>query len=206
VRDTVVLSRIRSSICKKGKGGCFFFSFFSFDFNPKSKSLKQIFRHINVDYSVCKALNFNSSGLPEGLVIYDVMCQYLVHFEERIEEVSDHLELDPDLKIFGAVGKFHLSDHVDTCFCKWSLNYMKGSGHIDGEIMETLWSGMNKISAAARTMSKSHRQEVLDDYMRDSNWKKTVGIGEFFLSFKDDFHYCVIFTQSQLSLPSSNVV
>jgi len=159
-----------------------------------------------VDYSVCKALNFNSSGLPEALVIYDVMCQYLVHFEERIEEVSDHLELDPDLKIFGAVGKFHLSDHVDTCFSKWSLNYMKGSGHIDGEIMETLWSGMNKISAAARTMSKSHRQEVLDDYMRDSNWKKTVGMGEFFSFFQGQFSLLCHFTQSRLSLPSSNVV
>ena len=48
---------------------------------------------------------------------------------------------------------------------------------IDGEIMETLWSGMNKVSVAARSMTKAHRQETLDDYMRDSNWKKTVGIG-----------------------------
>ena len=60
---------------------------------------------------------------------------------------------------------------------------MKGAGHIDGEIMETLWSGMNKISGAARSMGKSHRQEVLDDYMRDSNWKKTVGIGKFLLQW-----------------------
>lgn len=58
---------------------------------------------------------------------------------------------------------------------------MKGSGHIDGEIVETLWSGMNKVSGAARSMSRAHRQETLDDYMRDANWKKTVGIGEFSL-------------------------
>ena len=45
--------------------------------------------------------------------------------------------------------------------------------------METLWSGINKVSGAARSMSKAHRQETLDDYMRDVNWKKTVGIGEF---------------------------
>ena len=56
---------------------------------------------------------------------------------------------------------------------------MKGAGHIDGEIMETLWSGMNKVSGAARSMSKAHRQETLDDYMRDSNWKKTVGISKY---------------------------
>ena len=52
--------------------------------------------------------------------------------------------------------KFHLADHVDGCFSKWSLNFMKGAGHIDGEIMETLWSGMNKVSGAARSMSKAH--------------------------------------------------
>jgi Kyakuja-Dileera-Zisupton transposase len=137
---------------------------------------------VNVDYSVCNGLNFNSDGLSERLVIYDVMCQYFVNFEERVRDVSDHLWLDPDVKLFGAVGKFHLSDHVDSCFCQWTLNFMKGSGHIDGEIMETLWSGMNKVSGAARSMSKAHRQETLDDYMRDSNWKKTVGIGKFFFS------------------------
>jgi hypothetical protein len=31
-------------------------------------------------------------------------------------------------------------------------------------------------------MSKAHRQETFDDYMRDSNWKKTVGIGKLFIS------------------------
>ena len=57
---------------------------------------------------------------------------------------------------------------------------MKGAGHIDGEIMETLWSGMNRISGSARSMSKANWEETLDNYMRDANWKKTVRIGEFF--------------------------
>lgn len=134
---------------------------------------------MNVDHSVCKGANYNSAGLQELLIIYDVNCQYLVHFEERLEDVSQYLSLDPDMEVFGAIGKFHLADHVDSCFSKWSLNFMKGSGHIDGEIAETLWSGMNKVSGAARSMSRAHRQETLDDYMRDANWKKTVGIGEF---------------------------
>jgi hypothetical protein len=134
---------------------------------------------VNVDYSVCNALHFNTDGLSESLVIYDVMCQYLVHFDRRVQDLPRHLLLDPNMKIFGAIGKFHLADHVDSCFSKWTLNFMKGAGHIDGEIMETLWSGMNKVSGAARSMSKAHRQETLDDYMRDANWKKTVGIGKF---------------------------
>jgi hypothetical protein len=136
---------------------------------------------VNVDYSVCNAINFNSGGLQEALIVYDINCQYLIHFEERIGEVDHFLELDEQMKIYGAIGKFHLADHVDSCFSKWTLNFMKGAGHIDGEIMETLWSGMNKVSGAARSMTNAHRQETLDDYMRDSNWKKTVGIGNFLL-------------------------
>ena len=66
------------------------------------------------------------------------------------------------MKLLDAVGKFHLADHVNSCFCKWMLNFMKGAGHINGEIMETLWSEMNKISGAARSMSKAHRQDPVD--------------------------------------------
>jgi hypothetical protein len=53
-----------------------------------------------------------------------------------------------------------------------------GSGHVDGEILETLWSQLNLISGSTRGMSTSHRQEVLDDHMNDSNWKKLVKIGK----------------------------
>jgi hypothetical protein len=148
----------------------------------KLELMWSFFSQIIVDYSVCGALTFNTSGLPESLACYDVWCQYGVYFFKRLLDASYYLELDPEMKVFGAIGKFHLADHVDRCFSKWSLNFMKGAGHIDGEIMETLWSGMNKVSGAARSMTKAHRQETLDDYMRDANWKKTVGIGEFLLS------------------------
>ena len=150
------------------------------------------YRQVNVDYSVCHGLNFNSHGLRERCLVYDVNCQYFVHFKERLDNISNYLSLDPDTKLLGAIGKFHLADHVDSCFSKWTLNFMKGAGHIDGEIMETLWSGMNKVSGAARSMGKAHRQETLDDYMRDSNWKKTVGIGKFFIR-PDCFNYYILF-------------
>jgi hypothetical protein len=56
--------------------------------------------------------------------------------------------------------------------------FLKGAGHIDGEILETLWASFNKISPSARLMTLAHRQELYDDHMRDSNWKKLVGIGK----------------------------
>jgi Kyakuja-Dileera-Zisupton transposase len=87
---------------------------------------------------------------------------------------------------------------------------MKGVGHVDGKIMETLWSGMNKVLGAARSISKAHQQKTLDDYMRDSNWKKTVGIGEFFPPQDKVFTHIIILVptlltklkRSQISLDS----
>jgi hypothetical protein len=81
------------------------------------------------------------------------------------------------MNIIPAVGKFHLGAHVRSCFPLFSLNFVQGVGQQDGEVLETLWSNLNKVSGSIRAMSKGHRQEVLDDFIRDSNWKKLVGIG-----------------------------
>jgi hypothetical protein len=62
--------------------------------------------------------------------------------------------------------------------CKVFLNFVEGAGQLDGEILETLWSAFNKICGAARAMSRAHRSEIYSDFMRDSNWKKLVGMSE----------------------------
>ena len=77
-----------------------------------------------------------------------------------------------------AIGKFHLSAHKLHCFPRFSLMFLKWAGHVDGEILETLWASFNKISPSARLMTLAHCQELYDDHMRDSNWKKLVGLGE----------------------------
>jgi len=71
--------------------------------------------------------------------------------------------------------------HVVECFPKYSLNFIKGMGQVDGEILETLWSMTNKVAGTTRAMGKSHQTEVLDDNMHDSNQKKWTRIGKFTL-------------------------
>ncbi|KAI6014702.1 hypothetical protein EDC04DRAFT_2870634 [Pisolithus marmoratus] len=109
---------------------------------------------------------------------------YQSHLQQSLDskevKSSPSLLLPPVLEIIPAVGKFHLAAHKLSCFPRYSLNFIKGAGHLDGEILETLWAPFNKISPTARSMSQAHRQEVYDDHMRDSNWKKLVGIGEVF--------------------------
>jgi hypothetical protein len=59
---------------------------------------------------------------------------------------------------------------------------------------------MNKVSGAARSMSKAHRQETLNDYMRDANWKKTVGISGFFSTHNGSyFTYCFLLVPTLLT-------
>src|SRR5712664_3453068 len=132
---------------------------------------------MNIDYAICNALKYQSFGLPQGLVIYDIGCQWIIHFQKRLKQ-SHHLSIPEVMELLVAVGKFHLSAHIRECFVLYSLNFIYGSGQLDGEILETLWSPFNFISAPARTMSMASCLQLYDDYMRDSNWKKIVAIGQ----------------------------
>ena len=98
-------------------------------------------------------------------------------------EASSFLYLSPGLEIITAVGKFHLSAHKPECFPRFSLMFTKGAGHVDGKILETLWASFNQISPSARAMSLAHHQEIYDDHMRDSNWKKLVGLSKYLLAY-----------------------
>jgi len=81
------------------------------------------------------------------------------------------------MDITGAVGKWHLAAHIPECFSKFSLNFVEGAGQVEGEILETLWSGLDEVSGLAQSMSIAHHQEVIDAYMNDSNWRKIVRTG-----------------------------
>ena len=133
-------------------------------------------RQINMDYSICNALEYHTEPMNSALIIYDVACQWSINFHQCVQD-SDFLSLPELTHLIPAVGKFHLAAHVPSCFARFSLNFVQGTGQLDGEILETLWSEFNKVSASACSMSKAHRAEVYDDHMRDSNWKKLVGMG-----------------------------
>ncbi|KAJ7820655.1 hypothetical protein B0H14DRAFT_3735432, partial [Mycena olivaceomarginata] len=114
--------------------------------------------------------------IKEFLLIYDISCQWVVHWMERFLK-GEYLFYRDDLVLTAAVGKFHLGAHILECFWEFSLNFMEGTGQVDGEILETLWASLDKVVRSTRSMSRAHRQEVLDDYMNDSNWKKMCGTG-----------------------------
>jgi hypothetical protein len=135
-----------------------------------------------MDYSIFKALNFNMEGIEAALISYDVMCQWSVHMLDRVNG-SDYLKLPDNLDLRLAIGLFHIHGHQDTCLARYSPSFIKGGRQIDGETIETLWAPLNEITRSTRGMSTSHRREVIDDHMNDSNWKKLIGLGKFLFGY-----------------------
>ncbi|KAK7440437.1 hypothetical protein VKT23_017075 [Stygiomarasmius scandens] len=116
----------------------------------------------------------NQDAIEIVNLIYDIMCQYSVHFKSRLTQNED-LCFPEDLKLQYFIGKFHLGCHKAECYVQFTLDLLKGGGRIDGEVLETLWSELNKAKGATRAMSIARRQEHLDDLLQDSNFKKLTG-------------------------------
>ena len=143
-------------------------------------------QQMNMDWSLCEALATTNVGLIKlFLHIYDISCQYCQHLMTRIQR-NEYLKIPSDLTIIHAIGLFHIHGHKNDCLYRYATNYVPGAGVIDGEVLETLWSVLNTVSAATRTTSLAHRTEILDDHMSDNNWKKMLQIGKF-------FPFCIVF-------------
>ena len=136
-----------------------------------------------MDYSLCKSLSYNMEGIPVALVMYDIMCQYGVHFQERVDR-SPELSLSNSLELRTGIGLFHIHGHQDSCLPRYSPSYIPGAKQVDGEIIKTLWAPLNNASRSIRGMSLVHRQEVLDAHMNHSNWKKLVRIGMLYVHLR----------------------
>jgi hypothetical protein len=140
------------------------------------QTIKDYCRQANIDYAVSEVFRQLPSSIKEFLLIYDIACQWCVHWIDRFRK-GQYLFLREDLELSAAVGKFHLGAHVLDCFWDFSLNFIEGAGQVVGEILETLWAPLDKLVGSTRNMSRAHRQETIDDHMNDSNWKKTCGAG-----------------------------
>jgi hypothetical protein len=134
-------------------------------------------KQMNIDWSLCEAIETTNVGpIKQILHIYDINCQYHVHLKDRVR-ANDMLNIPDHIELHHAIGLFHVHGHKDDCLYRWATSYVPGAGVVDGEVLETLWSVLNSVSASTRTASLAHRTEILDDHMNDNNWKKMVHIG-----------------------------
>jgi hypothetical protein len=139
-----------------------------------------------MDYAFVNAINYIPL-IVMILMLYDIMCQYWIHFIERIRDCGNHLTLPPGMIFNRGIGLFHVHGHIKQCYPRYAPTFIQGAGRVDGEVIETLWSTLNHTAKSARPMSWFHRQEFLDAHMADSNWKKLTGMGSCFSSSDNAF-------------------
>lgn len=108
-----------------------------------------------------------------AMLIYDIACQYFIHFQDRIS----HL-LPDGINIDKAIGLVHVHSHKEECFFHYTPTFIPDTGVVAGEILESLWAGMNTITPAMRMATLAHCTEMIDDHASDSNLKKSLGIGQ----------------------------
>ena len=130
-----------------------------------------------MDYAFVNAINF-VNDTETVMVIYDIVCKFMANFKERRMQLPEFLATPLGIHIKKAIGLFHVHGHIKECFARYAPTFIKGSGMLAGEVIETLWSPLNHTASSARAMTWYHRQEYLDSHMSDSNWKKLIGMCE----------------------------
>ncbi|KAI6098005.1 hypothetical protein EDD16DRAFT_1527378 [Pisolithus croceorrhizus] len=87
---------------------------------------------------------------------------------------STFLEIAPSLRIMAGIRMWHVHGHKKECYARYSPLFIRGSGWVNGEIIKTLWSTLNIVSASTCGMTSPHHQELLDLQMNDSNFMKMI--------------------------------
>ena len=130
-----------------------------------------------MDYALSEAMKFGDiSKVPFVIFGYDVNCQYSPHHRKRVDD-SQYLDLPEDLKVYYAIGTWHVHGHKDECYPRFATMFIKGAGVRSAEILESRWSLLNRAATSLRYMTRPHRVEMMDAYMNDINWKTIVGMG-----------------------------
>ena len=114
--------------------------------------------------------------VKQALLVYNIYCQWFRNFEMWVNQ-SPYLSVPDGMEVLGGIGDFHVKGNVDDCFAWFALVFIIGSGVIDGEILEMLWAVLNETSRSAKGSTLAHQNEILDDHMNHSNWKKLIGMG-----------------------------
>lgn len=144
---------------------------------PQNRICDPFTRQMNMDYSLTRALKYNMGDIARVVHLYDVNCSYMKHMQKRVKS-NPRLTLSDELEIIPGIGIWHVHGHRPECFTHYAPLFIPQSGWIDGEIIETLWSHLNIVSASTRGMSAPHRQELLDFQMNDSNFMKMIRMGK----------------------------
>lgn len=155
-------------ICRRVKGESYIFPF-AIAWSNWSH------RQCNVDYVFLSSVKGVKTLFM--VVSYDVICQWGVHFWERMKKMKEELHLTmPEANLTLLIPKFHLPAHKTACQSYFSFNFARGVGNTHGETIEENWADSNKAAAQTKEMGPGSRQDTLDDIYGFHNWMMLVGL------------------------------
>jgi hypothetical protein len=141
-------------------------------------------RYVYVDYTFGHAMqHVLHEGVPALGLHYDIMCHYIKNMWKRYAEFRSPLSLlaaSDFCSFLAAVPKFHLAGHTEGCFARFSLNYMQGVGHLDGEGGECCWSNLNHTVGSTSEKGPGARIDSLNHVMQQWNWTRIVRMRKYF--------------------------
>ncbi|TRM56325.1 hypothetical protein BD626DRAFT_357487, partial [Schizophyllum amplum] len=130
-------------------------------------------RYCNVDYVLCSVLR--QLGSPMTTCSYDIGCQYMVNFRERVKKLPASLQPDPLIDITFGLPVWHGGIHEELCRSVHSLKYHQ-VGRTDGEGIERIWSMFNPFAWATKEMGEGSRHDWLEEKGDRCNFMKNVGV------------------------------
>ncbi|KAG1823881.1 uncharacterized protein BJ212DRAFT_1476730 [Suillus subaureus] len=133
-------------------------------------------KYLNMDYIVFLALA-KFSCLTNFNLSYDIACQWHKKLKNCIHGLPIKLQPGEENVFNFFIPKFHLAAHIEACQTAFSFNWTPGIGQTDREAPECGWANINHVAMSTKEMGPGARREVLDDFFRDSNWKKTTVLG-----------------------------
>ena len=134
-----------------------------------------------MDYIFASSLR--GISLKKVTVSYDISCQWSVKLIQRLKLLPENLSnVFNKLNLEFAVPKLHINGHKSACWTRYGFNYRPGVGRTDGEGIERRWADANDAATSTKEMRDGHWQDVLDDVCNESNYRKTIDLGESLLS------------------------
>jgi hypothetical protein len=137
--------------------------------------------YANMDYIFFSAIL--GVALLTIAISYDIVCQWKININERIDKLPARLtEQPPEVPPLAKRLRFglpvwHAAAHERDCQVTNSLRYQHGMENTDGEGMERGWSRVNGQSSSTKEMGPGNRHDTLDDHFGYHNWQRNIGLG-----------------------------
>jgi hypothetical protein len=88
---------------------------------------------------------------------YDIACKFAKHLKN-----NPNIEDDWKDKFILAVPKFHVWAHALQCILRFNPSSIEGTGLIDGEVMERIWTHVGLFYTIMKEMNAANRTSLLE--------------------------------------------